>query len=79
MTLTIILVREAGSSHCGKPSKHSTKLRAATWNEGNLKSRSIELVEKLSRRSVDVCGVQEHRWQCRLVIGFMAMWIMAVV
>ena len=55
-------VREAGSGHCSKSSKHPTKFRAATWNVGTLKSRSGEVVEKLSRRRVDLCGVQEHRW-----------------
>ena len=35
-------VREAGSGHCGKSSKHPTKFRAATWNVGTLKSRSVE-------------------------------------
>ena len=69
-------VREAGSGHCGKSSKHPTKFRAATWNVGTLKSRSVEVVETLSRRRVDLCGVQEHRWagslaakQTRLIKG----------
>ena len=69
-------VREVGSGHCGKSSKHPTKFRAATWNVGTLKSRSVEVVETLSRRRVDLCGVQEHRWvgslaanQTRLIKG----------
>ena len=40
-----------------------TKLRVATWNVGTLKSRSAEVIETLSRRRVDICGVQEHRWK----------------
>ena len=69
-------MREAGSGHCGKSSKHPTKFRAATWNVVTLKSRSVEVVETLSRRRVDLCGVQEHRWagslaanQTRLIKG----------
>ena len=34
----------------------------ATWNVGSLKKRDSEVVETLSRRKVDLCGVQEHRW-----------------
>ena len=70
------MVVEAGSGYCGKSSKHLTKFRAATWNVGTLKSRSVEVVETLSRRRVDLCGVQEHRWagslaanQTRLIKG----------
>ena len=51
-------VREAGSGHCDKSSKHPTKFRDATWNVGTLKSRSVEVVETLSRRRVDLCGVR---------------------
>ena len=53
---------ETRSGHCGKSSNHPTKFSAATWNVGTLKSRSVEVVETLSRRRVDLCGVQEHRW-----------------
>jgi len=34
----------------------------ATWNVGSLKKRDGEVVETLSRRKIDLCGVQEHRW-----------------
>ena len=69
-------VREAGSDLHGKSCKHLTKFRAATWNIGTLKRRSAEVVETLTRRGVDLCGVQEHRWagslsanQTRLING----------
>lgn len=55
-------VREAGSGHRGKSCEHPTKFRAATWNVGTLKKRGSEVVETLTRRRVDLCGVQEHRW-----------------
>ena len=55
-------VREAGSGHCGESSEHPTRFRVATWNVGSLKKRDSEVVETLSRRKVDLCGVQEHRW-----------------
>ena len=55
-------VRAAGSGHCGESSEHPTRFRVATWNVGSLKKRDSEVVETLSRRKVDLCGVQEHRW-----------------
>ena len=75
--LASISVREAGSGHYGKSSKHlSSKIRIATWNVGTLKKRSNEVVETLSRRHIDICGFQEHRWsgsllpyQTRLLTG----------
>ncbi|XP_045174424.2 craniofacial development protein 2-like [Mercenaria mercenaria] len=55
-------VREAGSGHRGESNEHPTKFRAATWNVGTLKKRGSEVVETLTRRRVDLCCVQEHRW-----------------
>ena len=57
-------VREAGSGLRGESSEHptKTKFRVATWNVGTLKKRGCEIVETLSRRKVDLCGIQEHRW-----------------
>ena len=46
----------------GESSKHPTKFRVATWNVGTLKGRGGEVVETLTRRGVDLCAVQEHRW-----------------
>ena len=62
-------VREAGSGHYGESSKHlsSSKIRIATWNVGTLKKRSNEVVETLSRRHIDICGIQEHRWSGSLL------------
>ena len=60
-------VREVGSSLYGKSSKHLNKFRTATWNVGTLKRRSNEVIETLSRRRIDVCGVQEHRWSGSLL------------
>ena len=37
------------------------KFRAATWNVGTLHGRSAEVVETLTRRKVDLCGLQEIR------------------
>ena len=58
-------VWEEGSGHCGKSYKPSvsSKIRVATWNVGTLKTRSAEVLETLSRRKLDICGVQEHRWK----------------
>lgn len=53
----------AGSGHRDKSSKPLTKLRVATWNVGTLTKRSAEIMETLTRRKVDICGVQEHRWR----------------
>lgn len=66
-------VREAGSGHCGKSSEHPEKekeekrrgeerFRVGTWNVGTLKRRSSEVIETLTRRRIDLCGIQEHRW-----------------
>ena len=55
--------REAGSGHRDKTCKHPTKIRVATWNVGTLSRRSAEVVETLTRRNIDVCGIQEHRWK----------------
>ena len=73
--LTLFSVGEAGSGHYGKSSKHIlSKIRIATF--GTLKKRGNEVVETLSRRHIDICGIQEHRWsgsllpnQTCLVIG----------
>ena len=46
-----------------KTKKTNIKLRVATWNVGTLKTRSAEELEILSRRRVDICSVQEHRWK----------------
>ena len=73
--------RGAGSGHCDESgkrptktkkkttSKKKTKFRVATWNVGTLKGRSNEVVETLSRRKIDICGVQEHRWKGSLQNG----------
>ena len=62
--LTSLRVREVGSGHRGKTCERPTNFnfRAATWNVGTLKKRDSEVVETLSRRNVDLCGIQEHRW-----------------
>ena len=55
-------VREAGSSY-DKSCKHpKPTFRVASLNVGTLKKRSSEIVETLTRRRVDICSVQEHRW-----------------
>ena len=57
--------REAGSCHRDESRKlpTKTKIRVATWNVGTLPKRSGEFVETLTRRKIDICGVQEHRWK----------------
>jgi len=55
-------VREAQSGHFGESSEHPTRFRVATWNVGSLKKHDCEMVETFSRRKVNLCGVQEHRW-----------------
>ena len=76
-------MREAGSGLNGKYNKHLTKNQKqiqnleqpATWF-GILKKRSSEVIAALSRRNIDICGIQEHRWsgglmpnQTRLLTG----------
>ena len=55
-------VREAGSGHCGESSEHPSRIRVATWNVGSLKKRDSEVIETLSRKKVDLCGVQVGWW-----------------
>ena len=55
------VVRGARSEPNSASTQPST-FRVATWNVGTLKGRGSEVVETLSRRRVDLCGVQEHRW-----------------
>ena len=53
----------AGSSHCGKSSKHLRNFRVGTLNLNTLKGRLCEMVETLFRRKVDPCCVQETRYR----------------
>ena len=53
-------------------SKIPHNMRIASWNIGTLKGRSNEVVEAISRRSIDICCVQEVRWRgesARLIEG----------
>ena len=43
-----------------KLKKITTNIRVATWDFGSLNKRNAEVVETLSMRQVDICGVQEH-------------------
>ena len=54
-------VREAGSDY-GKSCKYPKPTFRVASHVGTLKKRSSEVVETLTRRRVDVCSVQEHRW-----------------
>ena len=60
--LVTLRARVTGSGHRGKTSERLNKLRISTWNVGTLKKRDGEVVETLTRRKVDLCGIQEHRW-----------------
>ena len=51
----------AGSSHCGKSSKHLRNFMVGTLNVNTPKGSICEVVETLSRRKVDLCCVQETR------------------
>ena len=50
----------------------TVKFRVATLNVGTIRGRSAEIVETLSRRSIDFCCIQEHRWRgasVRKIVG----------
>ena len=50
----------------------TVKFRVATLNIGTIRGRSAEIVETLSRRSIDFCCIQEHRWKgasIRKIVG----------
>ena len=56
--------------------KHRTglecRIRVASWNIGTIKGRSLEVVETLERRKVDICCVQETRFRgksARVFVG----------
>ena len=51
-----------------------TPFRVATWNIGSLRSKGAELVETLTRRRVDLCGLQETRWRGG-TLGNQARWL----
>ena len=40
----------------------NSKLRFGSWNVGSMVGRSMEIVDELRKRKVDVCCVQETRW-----------------
>ena len=40
-----------------------SKLRFGSWNVGSKVGRSMEVVDELRRRKVDVCCVQETKWR----------------
>ena len=51
---------------------HHIKILVFLWNVGTVRGRSNEVVEVMSRRKVDICGLQEVRWRgacARLVEG----------
>ena len=48
------------------------RIRVASWNIGTIKGRSLEVVETLERRKVDICCVQETRFRgksARVFVG----------
>ena len=54
--------REAGSGY-GKSCKHpKPTFRVVSLNVSTLKKSSSDVAETLTRRRVDICSVQEHRW-----------------
>ena len=57
-------VWKAGSGY-GKSCKHpknTATFRVASLNVATLKRRSNEVVETITRRNIDICAIQEHRW-----------------
>ena len=65
--------RQASSRLNWQPRAGSDNARGiASWNVGTMKRRSLEVVETLERRNVDICCVQEVRFrgkQSRLFEG----------
>ncbi|XP_046976367.1 craniofacial development protein 2-like [Vanessa cardui] len=51
----------------GKPRDRNmlpmSQVRIATWNIGSMNVRSIELIDILERRHINICCVQETRWK----------------
>ena len=57
------------STSCETP--HNT-FKIASWNIGTMRGRSSEIVETITRRTIDLCCVQEVRWRgasARHIIG----------
>jgi len=46
----------------GRKGVGSNRLRCASWNIGTLTSKSIELVQVLRRRKVNIACIQETKW-----------------
>ena len=70
--------RVGKSLRCGpsRSSIHETPyqkmFRIASLNVRTLRVRSSEVVETVSRRNVDLCGLQEVRWRgasARMIVG----------
>ena len=48
-----------GVRHARGKVKTKRHIRIASWNVGTMKGRSLEVVETLERRNIDICCVQE--------------------
>ena len=60
MFLTVRLVLDVSIA---RPSvSYHIKILVCSWNVGTMRGRSNEVVEVMSKRKVDVCGLQEVRW-----------------
>ena len=55
-------VWNAGSGS-GESSEHpKTSFSVAFLNVGSLKRRGSKVVKNITRRKLDICAIQEHRW-----------------
>ena len=60
MFLTVRLVLDVSIA---RPSvSYHIKILVCSWNVGTVRDRSNEVVEVMSKRKVDICGLQEVRW-----------------
>ena len=59
-------------SNTSEPPLESFVFRLSSWNVGTMRGRSSEIVETLTRRSIDICCIQESRWRgasARMISG----------
>ncbi|KAJ0970135.1 hypothetical protein J5N97_023012 [Dioscorea zingiberensis] len=62
-----VVLNEQGFSHLSgrvrvKKLVHESRIRIGSWNIGSLTGKSMELVDTLKRRRIDIVCLQETRW-----------------
>ena len=55
--------RSKGSMVSAQSKSAVNNFRFSSWNVGTMTGRSLEVVDELWKRKVDICGVQETRWK----------------